>query len=63
MNGYEYYIVKHVLLDNKFNFLDELCNPEKETPMSVFSVNNDSGNIYALSMCNKHDVWLNSAEI
>jgi superoxide reductase len=65
MKGYEHYIVKHVLLDKDYKFLDEhLFNPEKEkAASSSFVLENYTGAVYALSMCNKHDVWLNSASI
>jgi superoxide reductase len=65
MKGYEHYIVKHVLLDKNYKFLDEhLFNPEKDNAaISTFSLENYSGAIYVLSMCNKHDLWLNSASI
>ena len=65
MKGYEHYIVKHVLLDKNYKFIDEhLFNPEKElTPTSSFVLENYSGTIYALSMCNKHDLWLSSATV
>jgi superoxide reductase len=65
MKGYEHYIVKHVLLDQNYKFIDEhLFNPEKDkTAVSSFTLDNYSGAIYALSMCNKHDLWLNSATV
>ncbi len=65
MKSYEHYIVKHVLLDKNYKFLDEhLFNPEKEnSAISTFTLENYSGAIYALSMCNKHDLWLNMANI
>lgn len=65
MNAYKHYIVKHVLLDQNYNFLDEqLFDPMKDkTPTSIFTLDNYKGAFYVLSMCNKHDVWLNSAKI
>lgn len=65
MKGYEHYIVKHVLLDHKHQFLAEhMFNPlEDKAPVSTFTLDNYSGTLYALSMCNKHDLWLNSAEV
>jgi superoxide reductase len=65
MRDYEHYIVKHILLDKDFKFLDEhFFNPmvEKQA-VSEFEVSNYSGTLYALSVCNKHDTWLNSIEI
>ena len=65
MKGHEHYIVKHVLLDQNYQFLDEhLFNPEKDkAPISTFTLDHYSGAIYALSLCNKHDLWLNSAHV
>jgi superoxide reductase len=65
MKGYEHYIVKHVLLDQNYKFIEEhMFNPEKDkAAMSTFTLDKYSGAIYALSMCNKHDLWLNSATV
>ncbi len=64
MKGYEHYIVKHVLLDKNYKFIDEhLFDPTKDSAaVSTFTLKNYSGALYALSLCNKHDLWLNSAE-
>lgn len=64
MKGYEHYIVKHVLLDKNYKFIDEhLFDPTKDSAaISTFTLKNYSGAVYALSLCNKHDLWLNSAE-
>ncbi|MBM4206483.1 MAG: hypothetical protein FJ190_00250 [Gammaproteobacteria bacterium] len=65
MKGYEHYIVKHVLLDKNYKFIDEhLFNPEKDkAAVSTFALDQCSGVIFVLSMCNKHDLWLNSATV
>ena len=65
MKGYEHYIVKHVLLDQNYKFLDEqLFDPTKDqAAISTFALHDYSGPIYALSMCNKHDLWLNGADV
>ena len=65
MKGYEHYIVKHVLLDKDYKFLNEhMFDPTKDAvAMSEFSLAGYSGTVYALSVCNKHDLWLNSAEV
>lgn len=65
MKGYEHYIVKHILLDKNYKFVEEyLFDPNKDkTAVSSFTVKNYNGTVYALSMCNKHDLWLSSAEI
>jgi superoxide reductase len=65
MKDYEHYIVKHVLLDQNYKFIDEyLFNPTKDkSAISTFTLHDYSGPIYALSMCNKHDLWMNGAEV
>ena len=65
MKGYEHYIVKHVLLDSSHKFLDEhLFDPTKDTAaISTFTLPSYSGMLYVLSMCNKHDLWLNEAKV
>ena len=64
MKGYEHYIVKHVLLDKNRKFLEEhLFDPIKDkAALSIFTLQNYSGKLYVLSMCNKHDLWVNEAE-
>jgi superoxide reductase len=65
MKAWEHYIVKHILLDHDYQFIDEhLFNPEKDkAAVSTFNLGHYSGTLYALSLCNKHDLWLNSATI
>ena len=65
MKGYEHYIIKHVLLDSNHKFLDEhLFDPTKDTAaISTFTLPSYSGMLYVLSMCNKHDLWLNEAKV
>ena len=65
MRDYEHYIVKHILLDKDFKFLDEhFFNPMVEkTAVSEFEVNDYKGTLYVLSVCNKHDTWLNQLDI
>ncbi len=65
MKGYEHYIVKHILLDKDYKFLNEhMFDPTKDTmAVSTFILKNHTGTIYALSLCNKHDLWVNNAEI
>ena len=65
MKGYEHYIVKHVLLDSNHKFLDEHSfDPAKDkAAISIFILQNYSGTLYVLSLCNKHDLWLNAAEV
>jgi superoxide reductase len=65
MKGYEHYIVKHVLLDQNYKFIDEqLFDPTRDkAAISIFTLQDYSGPIYVLSMCNKHDLWLNGSEV
>ena len=65
MKGYEHYIVKHLLFDGEFNFLAEhRFDPEQDgAPVSTFELRDYSGTLYALSVCNLHDTWLNGLEV
>lgn len=65
MNGFEHYIVKHVLLDKNYQFLDEhFFNPiVDKTAVSTFTLPNYSGTLHVLSLCNKHDLWQATVEL
>lgn len=65
MHGYEHYIVKHMLLDQNFNFITEqMFDPMKDkAPISSFAVAQNSGRIHVLSVCNKHDTWMNVIDV
>ncbi len=65
MKGYEHYIVKHMILDSDFKFIAEkLFDPiADKLPLSNFDLGNYQGTVNVLSVCNKHDTWLNIAEI
>ena len=65
MDDYEHYIIKHMILDGNYRFIDErLFTPGKDKePISEFTLEGYSGPVYALSACNQHDTWLNMAEI
>jgi superoxide reductase len=65
MNSYEHYIVKHMILNDKFEFIDEkMFDPMKDkSPISQFDLAGYSGRIHVLSACNKHDTWLNIADV
>jgi superoxide reductase len=65
MKGYEHYIVKHVVLDKNYQFIAEkMFDPTKDSAaISSFNLGQYKGTIYVLSMCNKHDLWLASAEV
>ena len=65
MDPYAHYIVKHIVLDSDFNFIAEhMFDPTKDkAPISEIPVGNYRGVINILSVCNKHDTWLNTAEV
>lgn len=64
MKGFEHYIVKHVLLDAQMQLLGEtMFDPNKDSPYSSYRLPAYSGMVYALSMCNKHDTWMNMIEV
>ena len=65
MSGYEHYIVKHTILNDKFEFITEnMFDPMKDkAPISQFDLSDYAGRIHVLSACNKHDTWLNIADI
>jgi len=65
MKPNDHWIVKHILLDKDFNFIDEkFFNPAKEnTAISNFDLKGQTDVVYALSVCNKHDSWLTALEV
>jgi superoxide reductase len=65
MKPNDHWIVKHVLLDSDFNFISEnIFDPSRDkAAISNFSLSNQTGVVYALSVCNLHDTWLNVLEI
>jgi superoxide reductase len=65
MEKYDHYIIKHILLDKNYRFIAEnMFDPlQVKEPISVFKLEQYSGPVYALSVCNKHDTWLNVTEI
>lgn len=65
MNGYAHYIIKHVLLDRHFHFLAETSfDPSRDkTALSSFALTHYHGPLFALSVCNKHDTWMNVIEV
>jgi superoxide reductase len=64
-HGYDHYIVKHQLLDAGYGFLGEVMfDPEKDEPVSSFTLPAGyRGPVYGLSLCNKHDLWLNTLTV
>lgn len=64
MDGYVHYIVKHMILDENFQFVREVMfDPEKDAPISEHDLGGLKNTIYAISMCNKHDVWLGALKV
>jgi len=67
MKFHEHHIVKHQLLSQNFEYLDEkmFTDPEKDQdPTSTHELVDYKGEvIYALSFCNKHDTWLSMMKI
>lgn len=63
--GYEHYIIKHILLNKDFHFMAEVSfDPNKDkVPLSNFVLPNYTGAVFALSVCNKHDTWMNVLEV
>lgn len=54
-----HYIVKHSLLDSKGNVLGEqLFFPTDKKAISTFVVEGKYTELYALSFCNIHDLWV-----
>ena len=65
MKPNDHWIVKHILLDNDFKFIvQNMFDPDKhKAAISNFSLSGQTGAIYALSVCNKHDTWLTVLEV
>ena len=64
MDGYIHYIVKHMILDENFQFVREVMfDPEKDAPITEHDIGGLKNVIYAVSMCNKHDVWLGALKV
>lgn len=64
MRGYEHYIVKHQLFDEQMNLLGEtMFDPTKDAPVSNYDVAGYTGVLYAMSVCNKHDVWVSAETV
>lgn len=64
MSGFKHYIVKHVILDGEFRYVSEtLFDPATDKPVSEYDAGKLSGVVYAVSMCNLHDVWLSAFRV
>ena len=64
MKGYDHYIIKHIVLDNRFNIISEkVFDPSKETPVSKHNIIGYEDKLYVLSVCNNHDTWVDIIKI
>lgn len=65
MKANDHWIVKHMLLDKDFKFINEkVFDPTTEqAAISTYTLDGQSGVVYALSVCNLHDSWLTVLEI
>ena len=64
MKGYDHYIIKHIVLDNRFNIISEkVFDPSKETPISKHNIMGYEDKLYVLSVCNNHDTWVDVIKI
>ena len=64
MKGYDHYIIKHIILDEKFKIISEKTfDPSFETSISEHNITGYSNRIYVLSICNKHDAWLQTIKL
>lgn len=65
MNPYKHYIVKHMILDKNYQFLAEhMFDPTKDkVAVSTFDLGTYEGEVNVLSVCNKHDTWLNTTTV
>jgi superoxide reductase len=65
MDGLDHFIVKHQLLDRDLKFMQEhLYKPTMDKkPEHVFDVGNHHGVVYAITVCNVHDLWVNMIEV
>ena len=64
MKGYDHYIIKHIVLDNRFNIISEkVFDPSKEIPVSKHNIIGYEDKLYVLSVCNNHDTWVDIIKI
>jgi len=64
MKGFNHYIVKHTLLDKNFKVIAEkVFDPTKEKAVSTHVVGNYTGPLYAISLCNLHDAWVDAITV
>ena len=59
-----HYIVKHILLDEQLNYVNEqVFDQAFDMPRSRFELNGFKGRLFIVSMCNLHDNWINWADV
>lgn len=65
MNGFKHYIVKHMILNHKFEFVSEhRFDPRvDEIPVSQYDIGRLNHRVFAVSVCNKHDTWVTALDI
>ena len=64
MKGYDHYIIKHIILDKKFDIISEkIFDPSIENAVSEHNITGYSDRLYVLSVCNKHDIWLQTIKL
>ena len=64
MKGYDHYIIKHIVLDSRFNIISEkVFDPATDTPISKHNIMGYEDKLYVLSVCNHHDTWLDFIKI
>ncbi len=64
MKGFEHYIIKHIILDKKFNIVSEKkFDPAKDRAYSEHNIAGYNDHLYVMSICNLHDTWLELVEI
>ena len=65
MKAHAHYIVKHMVLDKDFNFITEnmFDLTKDKAAVSSFDLGGYKGKIHVLSVCNKHDTWMNTATV
>lgn len=65
MDGYKHYIVKHKLLDSRFRLLSQKTfDPTRDQAVSRHVLPAGyQGPVYAVSVCNLHDTWIEGVMI
>ena len=60
MKGHDHFIIKHIIMDNKLNIISEkIFDPSSEIPVSKHNISGYTDRLFIISICNKHDMWLN----